>query len=77
MPDNSPNNSIDKKKPPKGKPSIKGIKTKLCYKCGEPVSPEDTECPHCGAKGGFNSAVYVRIILGFLIGFFLWLIFWR
>ncbi len=76
MPANSQNNSKKKKNSPKRK-SLAGIKTKLCYKCGEPVSPEDTECPHCGAKGGFNSAVYTRIVLGFLLGFFLWLLFWR
>ncbi len=77
MPDNSHNNSTEKKKSPKSKKSIKGIKTKFCYKCGEPVTPEDTACPHCGGKGGFNSAVYLRIVCGFLLGFFLWLFFWR
>lgn len=54
-------------------PKVKMLK---CYKCAEPVSAEDTRCPHCGATGSFNPAWVYRVILGFIVGFMLWLIFW-
>ncbi len=74
MPDKPPDKQAEKDKRSK---KIAGSKTLLCYKCGEPVAPQDEACPHCGAKGGFNAAVYIRIALGCVLGLLIWLIFWR
>lgn len=53
-------------------------RVKLCYKCAEYV-PEDAEkCPKCGAgESTFNPAWVFRVVLGFILGFMLWLIFWN
>lgn len=50
---------------------------KVCYKCGEKVSPEATECPKCGATGDASPLWILKVALGFVLGFVLWLIFWR
>lgn len=64
---------------PKGrsqKGSKKIITRKVCYNCGKPVSSEDTSCPHCGAgPSSFNPAVLLRIAIGVLLGFIIWLLF--
>lgn len=53
-----------------------GIKRKMCYSCGEYVPADAEKCPECGAgPPKFNPAWVLRVAVGFLIGFFLWLIF--
>ncbi len=53
------------------------VKEKVCYKCGEKVDPEATECPKCGATGETSPLWLLKIAIGFILGFILWLVFWR
>ncbi len=69
MPENPPDKQKDKRSK-----KVAGSKTMLCYKCGEAVAPQDEACPHCGAKGGFNASIFVRIALGCVLGLLIWLI---
>jgi uncharacterized OB-fold protein len=58
----------------------KTLRTKACFKCGKPVDPRDTECPHCKATGEtskVNTGLYMRIVLGFFLGLILWAIFYK
>lgn len=58
----------------------KTLRTKACFRCGKPVDPRDTECPHCKATGQdskVNTGLYMRIVLGFFLGVILWAIFYK
>lgn len=52
-------------------------KQKVCYKCGVKVHPEAPECPECGATGDTSPLWLLKITIGFILGFVLWLMFWR
>lgn len=59
----------------KGVNKPKNLRVKYCYKCGGEVTEGMKECPHCGAgPAPFNPAVYIRIAIGFTIGFIIWLL---
>jgi ribosomal protein L40E len=61
-----------KKRPPQSRPKVK-----ICYKCAEYVPEDAVECPECGAGAStFNPAWIYRVVLGFFLGFMIWLIFW-
>ena len=56
----------------------RGIKKTLyCYKCGGPVTEDDTSCPHCGAGPPETNypMVMFRIALGVILAFILWFIY--
>lgn len=53
------------------------VKEKVCYKCGEKVDPNASECPKCGATGETSPLWLLKITIGFILGFILWLVFWR
>ncbi len=59
------------------KKSKKILKEKVCYKCAEKVHPEAPECPKCGATGDTSPLWLLKIAIGFILGFVLWLMFWR
>jgi ribosomal protein L40E len=52
-------------------------KQKICFKCGENVAPDATECPKCGVTGESSPLWMLKITIGFILGFMLWLMFWR
>ncbi len=53
------------------------VKQQVCYKCGVKVHPEAPECPECGATGDTSPLWLLKITIGFILGFVLWLMFWR
>jgi len=60
-----------------GKGRKRYVQSKVCYKCGGNVRPDATQCPHCGAgPSGFNPAWVLRVVIGVLLGLFIWLIFY-
>ncbi len=72
---NSDGNNGHPNDPKKKRKTI--VKQKICYKCGVKVHPEAPQCPECGATGDTSPLWLLKIAVGFILGFVLWLMFWR